>query len=199
MWEPKIFQLPDGTTAQAIVVIDSETGASTSGGSSGGSGSSDAITREAARTQNVLTEIADSIWATKITSFTLLERYIIATAHNGLAVKDQVLKIARYTVNAPDPAFPDQLWTSFDSAQWIKIFDATTNSDVRTILGAAIDTTLATLDESGVVYQTSSSRTVKRRALDASLNESTVTATETRTVQASHIYPYQTIFDSGWV
>ncbi len=160
---------------------------------------SDSTVRESARTQNVLTEIADGIWPTRIVSTTLMDRWIVDTAHNGFSVGDIALCLTQYDVTVPDPAHPDQYWTNPGAETWVKIFDSATNSDVMAVGAAVIDPNFATLDESGVVYKTSSSRTVTRRALDASLNESMVTATETRTVQASHIYPYQTIFDSGWV
>lgn len=160
---------------------------------------SDSTVRESARIQNVLAEIGEGIWPTRIVSTTLMDRWIVGTAHNGFSVGDIVLCLTQHDVTVPDPAYPDQYWTTPGAQTWVKIFDATTNAAVMLIGAAVINPNFATLDESGVVYKTSSSRTVTRRALDASLNESTVTATETRTVQASHIYPYPTIFDSGWV
>jgi hypothetical protein len=154
---------------------------------------------ESARTQNVLTNIADGIWPTKLTAFKLLDRWVVTKAHGDLSIGDVVISLTKYNVATPDPVVADDIWTSVETTIWVKIFDATTNFHVRTLLATAIDTNFATLEESGVVHQTSSSRTVERRVLDDALNESTATATETRIVQASHIYPYQTIFDSGWV
>jgi hypothetical protein len=154
---------------------------------------------ESARTQNILTNIGDGIWPTRLESFKLMDRWVVNTAHGELSVGDVVISLSKYNVAAPNPVVADGIWTSIETTIWVKIFDAATNFHVRTPLTTAIDTNFSTLEESGVVHQTSSSRTVERRVLDDVLNESTATAIETRIVQASHIYPYQTIFDSGWI
>lgn len=157
----------------------------------------DRLVREGARTQNVLSQTSDNAASTRVLSYSTMTQYTATDAQSGVAVGDIVLCISDFSVSS-EPATPDEYWTTPGMQKWIKVFDAISAQTVQLSV-PPIDTNFATQDDSGVVTRTVFSRTLTRRVIDSSLVESLQTATETRTVQASHIYPYPSIFDSGWV
>lgn len=158
----------------------------------------DRVVREGARTQNVLAQFAENAYPTHVTAYSTMDQYTATDAQSGVAIGDAVLCITDFVV-AADPAQPTEYWTTPGSQRWVRVFDAASGQAVRDVLPTPIDTSFATQDESGVVTRTTFERTLTRRVIDSSLVESLQTVTETMTVQASHIYPYPSIFDSGWV
>lgn len=158
----------------------------------------DRVIREGARTQNVLAQFAENAYPTRITAYSIMDQYTATDLQSGVAVGDVVLCIADFTV-AADPSNSAEYWTTPGAQRWIRVFDSASGLAVREILSTPIDINFATQDDSGVVTRTTFERTLTRRVIDGALAESLQTVTETRTVQASHIYPYPSIFDSGWV
>ena len=203
----------DGTNRYAIatVVVDPATGEPTSGSGGGGGSVStaglatsakqdalrDTVVRESATTQNVLVQLANASPA-RMTSFSVADLFVVEAAHAGLAVGDQLARVQVNTVaETADPSMP--YWTTPAGISWIRTFDAQSGQHVRETLVVPVDTSKTAQTVSALVIQTSFTRTVTRRALDAALDETLQDAVETRTVHASHIPPYPEVFDSGWV
>lgn len=222
MSEAVVFSLPSNRYAVGVVLVDSLSGepvvlgAGTAGGEAPSVGNVsidpadlvalasaanqaallDRFVREGARTQNILAQVSENAATVRVLSFSRMDSYVSTDAQSGVAVNDRVLHITDYTVSEIDTG---NYWTTPGTQRWVRIFNSGTNQHINELLPSPLDTSFATQDDSGVAIKTTFSRTLTRRVVDESLTESLQAVTETRTVQASHIYPYPSIFDSGWV
>ncbi len=158
----------------------------------------DRIVRESARTQNIMAEMSADLAPTHVTSYSLMDQYTATDVRSRLAPGDIFLCVTDYSVIIDQTKGSEQ-WTTKGAQHWIRIFNSATSSTVHEVLDTAPDTSFATQDASGVCIKKTFERALVRRVIDSSLVESLATVTETRTVQASHIYPYLSIYDSGWV
>ncbi len=189
----------------AVVGLNGEALGTGGGGSGGGSGGGDAsasnqviihdsIVRESARTQNVIAHVSAGNGLERRISHDIAAIYTVVDDTAGLVAGDVVMHLTTYELQAGA-----DVWTKPVSTKWVRIFNSTANEHTYEVLISVPHKNFMTLEIEGVMTKSVSERTLERRALDSSLNESFVTATETRTVHASHFFPYPTISDSGWV
>ena len=187
----------------AVVGLHGEALGGGGGGGGGGSGDAsaanqviihDSIMRESARTQNVIAHVSGGAGTERRISHDIAAIYTLIAATAGLVAGDVVMQLTTYELQSGA-----DVWTKPVLTKWVRIFNSTANEHTYEVLNSVPNKNSMTLDIEGVMTKSVSERTLERRALDSSLNESFVTATETRTVHASHFFPYPTISDSGWV
>ncbi len=194
-----------------VVVVVNPDGTPISGGGGGGSINTsglatetnqllmlDSVVRESARSQNVAVQASEGVASVRVTSYTLMDQFKSIDSQSGFNVGDIVLRFTTYNTFS-NPHLLPKYWAIRGLVRWVRIFDSISNIDVNELLSNGMNTDFAISEVSDVVNETVFERTLQRRALDANLVESFQNATETRTVQASHTYPYPSIYDSGWI